>query len=235
MAQQDAPIVIEFFHDALSAWCYKASERLRALVAADPQVRVIQRCFPLATEPAFFSRLFPNKQEAKQEVVMVHWADARDFEPDPRIDCEAMMQADFDYPYSLPNLLGAKAAEMQGGQAAHWDFFDRVQRAHLSEARNIADWQVLRQCAVDVGLDAERWEADRQTEHAWRLLEMDVEQAARYRVLRIPALVADSGFHCPGLQKSTLGHCIREEVMQCFVEDLRRRRALGYSLPSRPE
>ena len=120
MAQQDAPIVIEFFHDALSAWCYKASERLRALAAADPQLRVIQRCFPLATEPAFFSRLFPNKQEAKQEVVMVHWADARDFEPDPRIDCEAMMQADFDYPYSLPNLLGAKAAEMQGGQASHW-------------------------------------------------------------------------------------------------------------------
>ena len=29
---------------------------------------------------------------------MVHWADARDFEPDPRIDCELMMTRDFDYP-----------------------------------------------------------------------------------------------------------------------------------------
>lgn len=35
--------------------------------------------------------------------------------------------------------------------------FDRVQRAHLTECLNIADLEVLRQCAADIGLDVARW------------------------------------------------------------------------------
>ena len=136
------------------------------------------RC-PYGVQPPFYT----DKREAKRDVVMVHWADARAFEPDPRIDCELMMTRDFDYPYSLPNQLGAKAAEMQGGQRAHWDFFDRVQRAHLTEARNIADYEVLRECAEEIGLDGERWQHDVFGEHARSLLADDIERAARYGIL----------------------------------------------------
>ncbi len=66
------PIVIEFFHDCLSAWCYKASERLRAFAAAHPDVQMVQRCYPLAVSPMLFNRqLYTDKREAKRDVVMV--------------------------------------------------------------------------------------------------------------------------------------------------------------------
>ncbi|MDR7416414.1 MAG: DsbA family protein [Armatimonadota bacterium] len=72
-----------------------------------------------------------------------------------RINADLMATRPFDYPYSMPGLKACKAAEFQGGHAAHWDMFDRVQRAHLTECLNIADFEVLRQCAADVGLDEE--------------------------------------------------------------------------------
>ena len=60
------PIVIEFFHDCLSAWCYKASERLRAFAAAHADVHMVQRCYPLAVSPMLFNRqLYTDKREAK--------------------------------------------------------------------------------------------------------------------------------------------------------------------------
>ncbi len=227
----DIPLTIEFFHDCLSAWCYKLSERLHAFVAAHPEVQVVHRSFPLASSPDFFGgRLFANKTEAKQEVIMVHWADARDFEPDPRINCELMMSRDFDYPYSMPNQLGGKAAEMQGGQAAHWAFFDRVQRAHLTECRNIADWEVLASCADEIGLDVSRWRTDASGEHAHTLVSEDMARAGRYGILRIPALVADGRHLLQGLPKSTLGYCIKEESLDTFYADVMRRRTLGYDL-----
>jgi predicted DsbA family dithiol-disulfide isomerase len=225
------PIVIEFFHDCLSAWCYKASERLRAFAAAHADVRMVQRCFPLAVSPQVLGqKLYADKREAKRDVVMVHWADARDFEPDPRINCELMMSRDFDYPYSMPNQLGGKAAEMQGGQAAHWAFFDRVQRAHLTECRNIADWEVLANCADEIGLDVPRWRADASGEHAHTLVAEDMARAGRYGILRIPALVADGRHLLQGLPKSTLGYCIKEEALDTFYADVMRRRTLGYDL-----
>jgi predicted DsbA family dithiol-disulfide isomerase len=227
----DIPLTLEFFHDGLSAWCYKLSERLHAFVAAHPEVQVVHRSFPLASSPDFLGgRLFANKTEAKQEVIMVHWADARDFEPDPRINCELMMSRDFDYPYSMPNQLGGKAAEMQGGQAAHWAFFDRVQRAHLTECRNIADWEVLASCADEIGLDVSRWRTDASGEHAHTLVSEDMARAGRYGILRIPALVADGRHLLQGLPKSTLGYCIKEEGLETFYADVMRRRTLGYEL-----
>ena len=36
----------------------------------------------------------------------------------------------FPYPYSMPNLRAVKAAEFQGGMAAHERMHDRLQRAH---------------------------------------------------------------------------------------------------------
>lgn len=228
----EAPITLEFFHDCLSAWCYKLSERLHAFVAAHPQVRVIQRSFPLAVSPDVLrSKLYSDPREAKRDVVMVHWAEARDFEPDPRINCELMMTRDFDYPWSMPNQLGGKAAQMQGGQAAHWAFFDRVQKAHLTECRNIADYEVLADCAGELGLDVARWRADVAGPHARDLVAEDVAIAARYGILRIPALVANGRHLLQGIPKSTLGYCIKEDALETFYADLQRRALLGYSVP----
>ena len=228
----DATMTIEFFHDCLSAWCYKLSERLHAFVAAHPDVRVLQRSFPLAVSPDVLrSKLYSDPREAKRDVVMVHWADARDFEPDPRINCELMMTRDFDYPWSMPNQLGGQAAAMQGGHEAHWAFFDRVQKAHLTEARNIADYDVLADCAGEVGLDVARWRTDVAGTHARDLVARDVALAQRYGILRIPALVADGAHVLPGIPKSTLGYCIKEDALEIFYDDVKRRRLLGYVVP----
>lgn len=225
-------ITFEFFHDCLSAWCYPFSARLRQFVADHPEVEVVHRSYPMAQSPYFFQKLFPDPVAAKQEVVMEHWAEARDYEQDPRIDCELMMTRDFPYPYSMPNALGAKAAQMQGGQAAHWDFFDRVQKAHLTECRNIADYEVLAGCAADIGLDADQWRHDVAGARARELVAEDMAVAERYGILRNPAIVADGRFQLPGEPKSILGFSISSEALQRFYDDVRRRMMLGYALAS---
>jgi predicted DsbA family dithiol-disulfide isomerase len=63
---------------------------------------------------------------------------------------------------------------MQGGQEAHWAMFDRVQRAHLTECLNIADDEVLRACAAEVGLDVERWARDYHSPQVTELVERDL-------------------------------------------------------------
>jgi hypothetical protein len=35
-----------------------------------------------------------------------------------------------------------------------------------------------------------------------------------------------------GIPRSMLGHCLREEGIETFYEDIKRRRTLGYGLPA---
>jgi len=91
---------------------------------------------------------------------------------------------------------------------------------------------VLRECAEEIGLDGKRWQHDVFGEHARSLLAADIERAARYGILRIPALVADGHHVLGGIPRSMLGHCLREEGIETFYEDIKRRRTLGYGLPA---
>lgn len=224
-------LTIEFFHDCLSAWCYPASPRLRRLAAAHPEVEVRQRAFPMATSKDLFTSLFASPEAAKQEVVMQHWGEARDYEKDERIQCELMMSRDFPYPYSLPNALGCKAAELQGGHPAHWDFFDRVQKAHLTDCVNIADYEVLAECAREVGLDADRWRREVRSQQVHAMLGEDLKAAEQYGISRNPALVANGRFQLPGEPKSIFGYSIGMQALERWYDDVRRRLSLGYRLP----
>jgi len=227
---QDRAITVEFFHDALSAWAFPFSRRLRAFVAEHPNVTVHQRVYPMAESPDFFSNLFPDPVAAKQEVVMEHWLEARDIENDERINCDLMMERDFPYPYSIPNALGAKAAELLGGQAAHWDFFDRVQLAHLSECRNIADYEVLAGCAESVGLDKAAWQQAVGSDEVKKMVQADMQVAAGYGILRNPALVADGSFQLPGECRSIMGFHINSDALERWYADVQRRLNLGYGI-----
>lgn len=227
-------ITIEFFHDCLSAWCYPASPRLRNLVKEHPNINVIQRAFPMATSADLFTHLFDSPEAAKKEVVQDHWAEARDFENDQRINCELMMSRNFPYPYSMPNALGAKAAELLGGQSAHWDFFDRVQQAHLTECNNIADFQVLYDCAHDIGLDADAWQKAVKTKQVHDMLQEDMKVAENYGISRNPALVANGKFHLPGDPKSIFGYSISVDALELWYQDVIRRLEIGYQLPDYP-
>ena len=220
-------ITIEFFHDAMSCWAYPLSPRLRNLVAKHPEVEVVHRSWVLIWAPEEQEKIFKTKAAAKEEIVMLHWAEARRIEPDDRIQCEKMMAQPFDYPYSIPNLLASKAAERQAGHAGHWDYFDRIQKAHLTECRNIADTAVLRDCAKDIGLDVARWEKDFTDDATRKMMMDDVARARQFGLMRTPALLANGKYQLNGHPKSTFGATISTEVLDIFYADIKRQAERG--------
>lgn len=174
------------------------------------------------------SRIFPSKDAARAEICGEHWKDAHDVENDPRIDYKLMMTRTFDYPYCMPSQRGCKAAQQQGGQAAHRDCYDRAQRAHLTECIHTADPQVLAQCARDVGLDVARWRRDfEDTAARDAQIHADMDIARRYGILRAPTLVANGRHQCHGEFWSTFGHRITAERLATFFNDIRFARKVG--------
>jgi len=183
---------IEFFHDVLCAWCYALSPRLRRLTEEFPDIKVIHRGFPLAPEPNDIVQMFGSKEKGKKDILQ-HWKAANMNDDEHRINAELMEQRDFDYPYSTPALLACKAAELQGGQAMHWDYFDKVQEAHLTLCRNIADFDVLTDIARELSLDVEKFRADLRGEQVKYLLRLDIDRALELGVEATPTLVANDG------------------------------------------
>jgi len=183
---------IEFFHDVLCAWCYALSPRLRRLTEEFPDIKVIHRGFPLAPEPSDIVQMFGSKEKGKRDILQ-HWKAANMNDDEHRINAELMEQRDFDYPYSTPALLACKAAELQGGQAMHWDYFDKVQEAHLTLCRNIADFDVLTDIARELSLDVEKFRADLRGEQVKYLLRLDIDRALELGVEATPTLVANDG------------------------------------------
>jgi len=181
---------IEFFHDVLCAWCYALSPRLRRLIEEFPEIKVIHRSFPLAPEPNDIAQMFGSKEKGKRDILQ-HWKAANMNDDEHRINAELMEQREFDYPYSTPALLACKAAELQGGQAMHWDYFDKAQEAHLTLCRNIADFDVLTDIARELDLDVEKFSADLRGEQVKYLLRLDIDRALELGVDATPTLVAN--------------------------------------------
>ncbi len=179
---------IEFFHDVLCAWCYAFSPRLRQLVNEFPQVEIIHRCFALAPTPESIAEMFGSKSAGKAEILK-HWEAANQNDDEHRICTEEMACKNFDYPYSMPGLIACKAAEFQGGQQAHWDMFDRIQKAHLTEILDISDSEVLLNCAKDVGLNIERFLSDLNSEETKSEVKKDIDRATELGVYAVPSLV----------------------------------------------
>jgi len=226
----NAPITIEFFHDVMSCWCFPVSEKLRSLVAHHPEVEVIHHSFVLAPDPDMLGRIFADKAEAKREIVMEHWAATREVENEPRINCELMMSRDFDYPWSIPAQLACKAAELQAGQSGHWDMFDRLQKAHLTECHNIADDGVLENCADELGLNLDEWRGDCTDPATRALIDADVQLANRYGLMRIPGLIANGRFQVHGKPYTVFGWHITAEKIDEWIADLVRYGEMGRGL-----
>jgi predicted DsbA family dithiol-disulfide isomerase len=125
-----------------------------------------------------------------------------------------MEKRDFDYPYSLPGLLACKAAEIVGGQDAHWDMLDRIQKAHLTECKNIVEFDVLLECAKDIGINIDSWYKafiDRKT---LDMIISDLEKAYQYGIQAVPTLIANSKYVLVGAQKyETIKNWI-EQIIQ---------------------
>ncbi|MBE3597616.1 MAG: DsbA family protein [Limnochordaceae bacterium] len=215
-------VELEFFHDVLCAWCYALAPRVRRLAEQYPQVRVVHRAFALAPTPESIPAMFGSKEAGKQEILS-HWRAANRNDDEHRINADLMASRPFDYPYSMPGLVACKAAELQGGQEAHGAMFDRVQRAHLTECLDITDFEVLRQCAQDVGLDVARWEQDFHAPGTRDEVARDLGRARLYGITGVPTLVVDHTYGLTGAQSY--------ERLEAWLEGVLQQRASRRSAP----
>ncbi len=205
---------ITFYHDVLCAWCFLASARLRRIVAdVAGDVEVEHRCFALAPTPEAIGRMFGDAERGKAEI-MDHWAAAAAHPEGEVIQVEQMRERPFPYPYSMPGLLACKAAEFQQGQAGHWKMFDRVQRAHFIETRNIADFEVLRDCAADTGgLDLARWEQDVHSPEVRQAVERDLAEARERGITAVPTMIFDDRWQISGAVPEALLRQIIADIL----------------------
>ncbi|MGC9370506.1 MAG: DsbA family oxidoreductase [Paracoccaceae bacterium] len=147
-----APLTIDFFHDVVCCWCFNISSRMRTL-ATEFDLDIRHRTFVLQDSEEAMAERWGTPEQAR-ETILGHWAVCRGVSDRPDlVNIDAMRNAGFAYPHGYIAARACKAAEAMGGQSAHWDMFDRLQHAHLSEARNIADRQVVWDLGVDMGFD----------------------------------------------------------------------------------
>jgi putative protein-disulfide isomerase len=183
-------VTLEFFHDPLCAWCYAMSPRVRRLVVDFPQLEVAHRGFALAPDPSAIEKIFGDKARGRREI-LDHWRAANENDDGHRMKPDLMADQPFDYPWSLPPLLGCEAARQQGGDAAYWDYFDEIQKLHLTECRNIVDAEVLADCGTRVGLDSNLLMAAIADPAIQTLVEQDMARAHVFGLRGVPALVLD--------------------------------------------
>lgn len=181
-------LTIDFFHDVVCGWCFNISPRLRQL-AVEFDLDVRHHTFVLQENPGQMIAAFGSLARAK-DTILGHWAACRAASDTPELfNIGGMRQAPFDYPHGLPAALACKAAERLYGDCAHWDMFDAIQKAHIVEARNVADTAVLAAIAKDLGFDPARFLRLVTDPDTSRAVEADRILARRLQVVSVPTLI----------------------------------------------
>ena len=141
--------------------------------------------------------MFGSPTRAKTEI-LGHWASAKQLEGGAEINPERMAQRPFPYPYSMPALRAVKAAEFQGGMEAHARLYDRLQRAHLVEARDVSEPQTLLECAAEIGLDLQRFQMDLADNSTLQAVLTDQQEALALGISATPTVVVNDQWALPG-------------------------------------
>lgn len=181
-------LTLDFFHDVVCGWCFNISPRLRIL-ANEFDLDIRHRTFVLQANREEMIARFGSMAGAKAEI-LGHWEACKAASDAPDgFNIEGMRAAGFDYPHGMPGALACKAAGIQGGQAAHWRMFDAIQKAHLTDARNVADGEVLSAIAADIGLDVRRFAGTMSADATRSLVEVDRACARRLQVRSVPTII----------------------------------------------
>lgn len=193
MMRRAPTLTLEFFHDVVCGWCFNLSPRLRAL-ARDFDLDIRHRTFVLQDSPARMAEVFGSPAAAK-ETILGHWAACAAASDAPeRFAIDRMRAAAFDYPHGLPGALACQAAQRLGGQDGHWRLFDALQDAHLSQARNVADTEVLVDVARSVGFDGATFRYCLMDGRTRMAVEADRAMARHLGVRSVPTvIVAETG------------------------------------------
>lgn len=185
-----SPLIIDFYHDAVCGWCYVMSPRLRQ-VAGELGIQVRHHTFVLQDSREQMVQVFGSMERAKSQILS-HWKACAEQDDAQRINIEGMRAQSFEYPNGLASALACQAAHMLGGDTAHWDYFDAVQRAHLTENRNIGDAVVLTDIAAFLGFDREVFTTAMTSEDAAHRVQADRMQAMQLGIHSIPTLIVSS-------------------------------------------
>lgn len=191
---------IDFFHDVLCAWCYALSPRMRKLSEEYHDISIKHRAFALAPSTERLEEMFGSKEEAKSQILN-HWDAANANDDYHRINSTLMAEKNHDYPFSTPGLIACKAAEILNGDNGHWDYFDRIQKAHLTDCDDITQRSVLLKCAEDIGLDVNEFNRLLDDEKTVQLVEEDLYLAQQMGVNAVPTLIINNKWIISGAQK----------------------------------
>ena len=183
-------LLIDFYHDVVCGWCYVMSPRLRQ-VAGELGIQVRHHTFVLQDSREQMVQVFGSMERAKSEI-LGHWEACAKQDDAQRINIEGMRAQSFEYPNGLAAALACQTAHMLGGDAAHWDYFDAVQRAHLTEGRNIGDAETLTEIAVAQGFDRDAFTQAMTGETAAQRVQADRIQAMQLGIRSIPTLIVSS-------------------------------------------
>jgi predicted DsbA family dithiol-disulfide isomerase len=184
------PLIIDFFHDTVCGWCYVMSPRLRK-VAEEIGVQVRHRTYILQDSREQMVQVFGSMARAKREI-LTHWEACAKQDDSQSIDIEGMRQQGFEYPNGLLAAIACQAAHILAGNLGHGDYFDAVQRAHLTQSRNIGDPAVLQDIAVAQGFDSEAFRAAFKSEAAYQRVMTDREEAQKLGIRSVPTLIVSS-------------------------------------------
>jgi predicted DsbA family dithiol-disulfide isomerase len=82
----------------------------------------------------------------------------------------------------------------------------------LTECKNIADFEVLLECAKDVGLDIETWQRAYYDKETLNLVYSDLNKAMEYGINGVPTLVANEKYGIVGAYKY--------EILKKWIENV---------------
>lgn len=178
---------IDVWSDYNCPWCFLASASLEKLEASH-EVEVTWHSYELRPKG---SPPMPAEYRARIE------------ETKPRLYQMARDQYGLELnqgPFGIdsrPALTGAKFAVEAGMGRAYQR---AVMRAYWLEAKNIGDSAVLAEIAVGVGLKREPFLAALSDPHYDELVQLDIDQAQRYGLNSVPAMVFDDRYLISGAQ-----------------------------------
>jgi predicted DsbA family dithiol-disulfide isomerase len=98
---------------------------------------------------------------------------------------------------SRPALIGEKYAQTVGKGS---EYHDLVHAAYWRDAQDISDLAVLKDLAVQAGLDADAFEAALNDPAYDQLVEEDVQQAYEFGLSGVPAMIFDNKYLVSGAQ-----------------------------------
>ncbi|WP_185994325.1 DsbA family oxidoreductase [Nocardioides campestrisoli] len=196
---------IEIWSDVVCPWCYIGKRRMETALAdfghAD-EVEVVWRSFQLdPTAPrtggersaemlAVKYGMSPEQvQQAQAQITETAAAEGLEY----RLD-ETRHVNTVDAHRVIHLALAEGGPELQGRVK------EALLKAYFTEARNVADPAVLREVAVDAGLDADRVDAVLASDEFTAEVSADIEQARRYGATGVPFFVIDQKYGVSGAQ-----------------------------------